>query len=522
VDTGDTVSEIDRVRAEQSDVEVVHDLEQVGYLVLKGPESDVENIGDDYHVDIELNPEATSEVRDINGLDDDKDISSEEGRDYTVPESQSDLTGDLPFPDAFAWDKDVLDLETAHETNTGQKPNGDPVRVGIIDDGVYDHPDLNVDKAASVDLTGDGQDVLHPNEYHYHGTHVAGITAGQKTGVAPDAEIVSLRYFSNDSNGNPTGFFGNFIAGINEAIAANCDVVNASLGFTSDQPESRAYLIDYIQNRIEDLANLADEAGLVWVASAGNSGNNADNLVPGSAKAEDVISAAATGPTGIVRPDSQGGRIENDPIQPPKTPASYTTHGEDYVDVSAPGGSWDVYPGSLASIRDFIAPDAVLSTLPTDTVDANLNYSPDSKPLPAYTVPDATGSTDYGFLQGTSMAAPQVTGLVALLQAENPGWTAHEIRQVLTATSQDLGDETYHGHGFIDPVAALNVDDPAEVRDDLENPDSDSRNDRGRNEANDGSPRNGGSGSSSDRDKSRDDDDSEDDEDDDGGRGRSR
>ncbi|MDZ7747315.1 MAG: S8 family serine peptidase [Halobacteriales archaeon] len=281
-----------------------------GTLVLKGPEEEVKNVGDKYHVDIELNRDGAGEVRDINGLDHEENVSTVEGRDYTVPSAQSTLTGDLPFPSAFAWDKDVLDLETAHDMNTGLKPNGDPVRIGIIDDGVYDHQDLNVDEAASVDLTGDGQDVLHPNKYHYHGTHVAGITASQKTGVAPDAELVSLRYFSYDSSGNSTGLFGNFIAGIDGAIAANCDVVNASLGFVNDQPESRTYLIGYIQDRIEDLANLADEAGLVWVASAGNSGNNADNLVPGSAKAEDVISAAATGPTGIVRPDGQGGLVE--------------------------------------------------------------------------------------------------------------------------------------------------------------------------------------------------------------------
>ena len=825
IDTGDEVSEIDRARADETDLEVIHDLGNVGYLVVRGSEEEVKKIGYDYGPDVELERRFDIEVPSADEIN-----TASAGSNET---ESTETTADLPdvsgivegFPEAYVWDAASMDLPGAHEITEGLKPNGQPVRIGIIDDGVYDHPDLNVDRAASVDLTGDGKDVLHPNEQHYHGTHVAGIAAangggdgdgvapsdidsndcdqcsfvdgnlpfedreiseadavdkpGESTeaeseaepdsvsidngslevdigelssgvgapggsdwffdgtstlyretygvrdgtnthydaenngtvqsgfpasaspgdtvsatvtmpittdsgtdvtiemerrvtldttepilrveweitnpsgetindfrlsqyvdydiddvsgdygkyffdpeteceyifledvstgklagftadvpsvnhglteystgidrftsddpqfdnddrqpdtgtddvelaiewslgtigpgesatfqnafvygnseaefqeqicgespgepaaaagrkGVAPAAEIVSMRFFSS---GDTSNFFGNFAAAVAAAIISDCDVINASLGFIIDLPESRTYLVDYIQNYIEVLADRADEFGIVWVASAGNSTNNANELVPGAAKAEDVLSVSATGPTGIVRPGLNG-PITGDPLQPPTTPSYFTTHGEDYVDVSAPGGSWDLY-GSVdlteSGIRQFIAPDGVLSTYPPDTVAASLSAN---DPLPGYVMPDANGNIPYGFLQGTSMSAPQVTGVAALLKAKNPDWTAHQIRQVIKATAREVGKETYHGYGFVDPVAALQVDDPADVRGQLGNPDSDRRDDRGRNEANDGSPRNSSGGSSGDRDRGRGDDKDDDDEED--------
>jgi subtilisin family serine protease len=185
IDVGDEVTMEDRLQVQDADVEVVHDLEHVGYLVVRGSESSVE------------------------------------GFDYES------------------------------------------------------HNHLDVREDLSVNLTGDGEDVLHLNEDHYHGTHVAGIAAahggsgelilesGGGVGVAPEAEIVSMRYFSTAGF-----FFGNFAAAVEAAIVTDCDVINASLGFIEDLPESRTYLRDYIQNYIEELARTADEFGIVWVASA--------------------------------------------------------------------------------------------------------------------------------------------------------------------------------------------------------------------------------------------------------------
>lgn len=548
VDVGDGLSASDQRALGYFDLDLIHELEHVGYIIVEGTESDVETFGYDFTPDIKLEVDPAAELpdwvtEDI-GVDDVDSIGAADESDLEA----AHIPGHPGDVEAYNWDVDALDLETAHQTTTGVKPNGDPVRIGIIDDGIYpDHPGLNV--VGGVDLTGDGASPFHPSIDHYHGTHVSGIAAGGEpagdadgtfTGVAPDAELVSLRYFSFAEG----GFFGDFATAVNEAINFDCDVINSSLGFINDQPISRTYYDFYIQDFIDEVALAAEEHGIVWCGSAGNSGNDADDLVPGSAKSEHVFSVSATGPTGIVRPDQQGNPIFNDPIQSPEVPSYFTTHGNEYVDVSAPGGDWSVYfplpdqdenPAAyIAAIRNYIAPDGVLSSFPPDVVGSSLlvNY-----PLPAYALPygldnlhwqespgltyelyarleevegeivpveffvnpdDTAGLTflaSYdephhatGWIQGTSMSAPEVTGVAALLSAANPDWSPREIKRVMRATARDVGKTTYHGHGFVDPVAALSVDDPEEVRDDLGNPDD--RDDGGRNEARGGNPRN--------------------------------
>jgi hypothetical protein len=69
----------------------------------------------------------------------------------------------------------------------------------------------------------------------------------------------------------------------------------------------------------------------------------------------------------------------------------------------------------------------------------------------------ASGST-YRFLTGTSMAAPHVAGLVALMLSVNPNLTVEEIRQILQSTATDMGDAGYdslHGYGKINAQTAV-------------------------------------------------------------------
>ena len=64
----------------------------------------------------------------------------------------------------------------------------------------------------------------------------------------------------------------------------------------------------------------------------------------------------------------------------------------------------------------------------------------------------------YGYLDGTSMAAPHVAGVVALMRSANPDVDVITIKQVLMATATDLGDageDNDYGHGFIDAYAAV-------------------------------------------------------------------
>ena len=64
----------------------------------------------------------------------------------------------------------------------------------------------------------------------------------------------------------------------------------------------------------------------------------------------------------------------------------------------------------------------------------------------------------YVSMSGTSMAAPHVVGLVALLRAQHPDWTPDQVRAHLTGAVDDLGDagkDKYYGHGAVNAFKAL-------------------------------------------------------------------
>lgn len=73
------------------------------------------------------------------------------------------------------------------------------------------------------------------------------------------------------------------------------------------------------------------------------------------------------------------------------------------------------------------------------------------------TVPH-TGRYAYGYMSGTSMAAPMVSGLAALVMARHPAWTAEQVARRIRESARDLGEPGFDvqtGSGRIDPVAAL-------------------------------------------------------------------
>ena len=64
------------------------------------------------------------------------------------------------------------------------------------------------------------------------------------------------------------------------------------------------------------------------------------------------------------------------------------------------------------------------------------------------------------FYSGTSMAAPHVTGLAALIKSRNYAATASQIQDIILSTAEDLyaeGYDTYYGYGLIDPIKALGI-----------------------------------------------------------------
>lgn len=142
----------------------------------------------------------------------------------------------------------------------------------VIDSGVdLDHPDLNVDVAASRTFITNGKDADNADDLNGHGTHVAGTIGaiggnGQGViGVAEGATIIAVKVLDRRGSGSYSGV----IAGVDYAAGAGCSVANMSLG----GPVSQAL----------DDAVLAASQNVIFALAAGNESDDARNHSPARA-----------------------------------------------------------------------------------------------------------------------------------------------------------------------------------------------------------------------------------------------
>ncbi len=142
------------------------------------------------------------------------------------------------------------------------KTQGNGVRVAIIDTGVdCAHPDLNCNLSDGANMTNAATPPMDDNG---HGTHVAGIIAGQGKdggvfGVAPRVTLIPVKVLSADGSGN----LSDVVSGIYWAMTHGAQVINMSLGAPT------------AATALEQAVHKAYQAGVVIVAAAGNDGENA-------------------------------------------------------------------------------------------------------------------------------------------------------------------------------------------------------------------------------------------------------
>jgi len=325
------------------------------------------------------------------------------------------------FP--LQWHFPLTGLPEAWDTTTGDSD----VVVAVVDTGILaGHPDLQGQLVAGYDfvrdpdsaLDGDGIDPdpedpgssVGGGGESFHGTHVSGTVAaagnnGQGVaGAAYGARVMPLRAIGAGDSGTTYDVDQaiRFAAGLpndsGTVPARRADIINLSLGGSPFDPES------------QDLLREVRAAGVVVVAAAGNEASSTPSY---PAAYDGVISVSAV--------DAQ------------RQLAGYSNTGPT-IDVAAPGGNNSV---------DFNGdgfPDGVLST--------------------SGTIGASGVSFGYAFLSGTSMAAPHVAGIVALMKSVNPGLTPADIDSLLVTgeLSDDLGapgrDDLY-GYGLIDAQRAV-------------------------------------------------------------------
>ncbi len=268
-----------------------------------------------------------------------------------------------------------------------------------------------------------------------HGTHVAGIAGGDGSasegrfaGAAKGASIAGYGSGLVLLVLDTLGGFDYALKLLDEAPELNLRIVSNSFGNTGDV----GTCFDP-----DDPTNIATKAladrGVIVVFSAGNAGSGQDTITGNFKKAPWVIAAANGEKSGLLAPSSSRGSLAN---------PSYTVEvdGETYLVEDRPTV---VTPGTNYIAARAIAADPFT---PLDTQD-----DIDSGEIPMELIPFYTRKT------GTSMAAPHLAGLTALLLEANPALTWREVKQIFKQTATNLpGYAPWQvGAGFANAEAAL-------------------------------------------------------------------
>jgi subtilisin family serine protease len=325
------------------------------------------------------------------------------------------------FP--YQWNMRAI---KAPEAWAGGRTGSPEVTVAILDTGIdYTYPDLLdlVDLSRSTSFIPE-DDAMVPvyfpdyhvvTDLHYHGTHVAATVASNASvaaGLTSQTTLMGVKVCSWLGQ-CPIGAV---LSGVLFAADKGADVINLSLGGYFTKAGSQGW-VGFI-NRI---FNYAGSQGATVVVAAGNESVDLDHDGNGYktyCSAPSTICISATGPTG-----SEG---VSGPWENVDAPASYTNFGRSAINVAAPGGTGAGFVWAACSTTSLISFSC------------------------------QTGISVLG-LAGTSMAAPHVAGLAALV-VEDVGRNPGRVKTLIQQGADDLGQrgtDPFYGKGRINVIETV-------------------------------------------------------------------
>lgn len=358
------------------------------------------------------------------------------------------------------WFPTQWNLQAIHAPEAwaaGQQGRG--ARVAILDGGIWDqHVDIapNIDARRSTSFVpGVPFNFDNDASRFWHGTHVAGIVAGADNndnlgtiGVAPKATIIGVKVLDNGS-----GSFGQIIDGliyaadpINEG-GAGADIINMSLGatFSDNQNANTQALID----AVGQATTYAWSRGALVISSAGNGDNqghgidfDGGNQIDIPAQSPHVFAVSALAPKGFAL-----GSTDYDLL------ASYSNYGRSIVDFSGPGGdTWLASPNGNDAL-------CTLAINPAPPLSPSASVTQECFWFDAV-VSACRGTTTRNvcWASGTSMSAPAVSGVAALIVGKFGSMNPDALADRLASSADDLGaagTDPIYGRGRVNAQRAV-------------------------------------------------------------------
>ncbi|MFC8450478.1 S8 family serine peptidase [Kitasatospora sp. NPDC057223] len=307
--------------------------------------------------------------------------------------------------EANQWDMRQIGVDKAHELSLGSRD----VTVGVLDSGIEaTHEDLaaNVDASQSVSCIDGGRPNTDWNAWQPtasdHGTHVAGTIAAAKNGkgivgIAPNVRLAAVKVVDDGGFIYPEYAVCGFVwAGEHHFKVTNNSYYIDPWLFNCKNDADQAAVITAVRRAVA----FSQRNGVLNVAAAGNENidlahksvdtSSPDDTTPGTRPVDADCPSLPTELPGVVVTTSVG--VNGDK-------SYYSSYGKGVATVAAPGGD-SRYQIPATPDRN----GRVLSTV--------------------------TGG-GYGYKQGTSMASPHTTGVVALLASTHPWADPEELTELL-------------------------------------------------------------------------------------------